>query len=97
MYNGLTDEEVLESRKKYGSNNLSKVKKEGFLKLLINIHFTKKNTVINICQIFQEFLTDLHLSYQIKNKFQGGKNYDKYYIQTDGNKIRGRNQQQRWT
>ena len=36
MYNGLTDEEVLESRKKYGSNNLSKVKKEGFLKLLIN-------------------------------------------------------------
>ena len=36
MYNGLTDEEVLESRKKYGSNELSKVKKEGFFRLLIN-------------------------------------------------------------
>lgn len=36
MYNGLNDAEVLESRKKYGSNELSKVKKEGFLKLLIN-------------------------------------------------------------
>ena len=36
MYNGLTDEEVLESRKKYGSNELSKIKKEGFFKLLIN-------------------------------------------------------------
>ena len=36
MYNGLTDEEVLEHRKKYGSNELSKVKKEGFFRLLIN-------------------------------------------------------------
>ena len=36
MYNGLTDEEVIESRKKYGSNELSKVKKEGFFRLLIN-------------------------------------------------------------
>ena len=36
MYNGLTDEEVLENRKKYGSNELSKVKKEGFFRLLIN-------------------------------------------------------------
>ena len=36
MYNGLTDEEVFENRKKYGSNELSKVKKEGFFRLLIN-------------------------------------------------------------
>jgi len=36
MYNGLTDEEVLENRKKHGSNELSKVKKEGFFRLLIN-------------------------------------------------------------
>ncbi len=36
MYNGLTNEEVIESRRKYGSNELVKVKKEGFLKLLIS-------------------------------------------------------------
>ena len=36
MYNGLTNKEVLESRKNYGSNELNKVKKEGFFKLLIN-------------------------------------------------------------
>lgn len=36
MYNGLNDEEVLESRKKYGSNELNKTKKAGFLTLLIN-------------------------------------------------------------
>lgn len=36
MYNGLTDEEVLENRKKYGSNELNKIKKDGFFKLLIN-------------------------------------------------------------
>ena len=36
MYNGLTDEEVFDSRKKYGSNELVKIKKEGFFKLLIN-------------------------------------------------------------
>ena len=35
MYNGLTLEEVLESRKKYGSNELSKTKKDSFFKLLI--------------------------------------------------------------
>ena len=35
MYNGLTDEEVIESRKKYGSNELIKTKKDGFLKILI--------------------------------------------------------------
>ena len=35
MYNGLTNEEVLENRKKYGSNELGKTKKDGFLKLLI--------------------------------------------------------------
>ena len=35
MYNGLTNEEVLESRKKYGSNELEKTKKDGFFKLLI--------------------------------------------------------------
>lgn len=35
MYNGLTDNEVTESRKKYGSNELSKTKKDSFLKLLI--------------------------------------------------------------
>lgn len=36
MYNGLTDEEVIESRKNNGSNELSKTKKESFLRLLIN-------------------------------------------------------------
>ena len=35
MYGGLNDEEVLESRKKYGSNELNTVKKDSFLKLLI--------------------------------------------------------------
>ena len=36
MYNGLTDEEVIENRKKYGSNELEKSKKDGFFKLLIS-------------------------------------------------------------
>ena len=36
MYNGLNNEEVKLNREKYGSNELSKVKKEGFFKLLIN-------------------------------------------------------------
>jgi len=36
MYNGLTNEEVIESRKKYGSNELSKRKKDSFFKLLIS-------------------------------------------------------------
>lgn len=36
MYNGLTDDEVIENRKKYGSNELSKSKKDGFFKLLIS-------------------------------------------------------------
>ena len=35
MYNGLTLKEVIESRKKYGSNELVKRKKDSFLKLLI--------------------------------------------------------------
>ena len=35
MYNGLKDNEVIENRKKYGSNELKKVKKDGFFKLLI--------------------------------------------------------------
>ena len=35
MYNGLTNNEVLESRKKYGSNELNRTKKDSFLKLLI--------------------------------------------------------------
>ena len=34
--NGLTDVEVEESRKKYGSNELNKTKKDGFFKLLIS-------------------------------------------------------------
>ena len=36
MYNGLKDEEVKISREKYGSNELSKTKKDSFLRLLIN-------------------------------------------------------------
>jgi len=36
MYKGLTDEEVLYNKKKYGSNELVKIKKDSFLKLLIN-------------------------------------------------------------
>ena len=36
MYNGLTDEEVLEKRRVYGSNELLKTKKDSFLKLLIS-------------------------------------------------------------
>ena len=36
MYNGLTNNEVIENRKKYGSNELKKAKKEGFFKLLIS-------------------------------------------------------------
>jgi len=36
MYNGLTDEEVLEKRKTYGSNELLKTKKDSFFKLLIS-------------------------------------------------------------
>jgi len=36
MYNGLTDEQVLENRKKYGSNELEKQKKDSFFAILIN-------------------------------------------------------------
>ena len=36
MYNGLTEEEVLESRKKYGDNELSKKNKDSFFKILIS-------------------------------------------------------------
>ena len=36
MYNGLKDEEVKISREKYGSNELSRTKKDSFLRLLIN-------------------------------------------------------------
>lgn len=36
MYNGLNEEEVKISREKYGSNELSKTKKDSFLRLLIN-------------------------------------------------------------
>lgn len=36
MYNGLTSEEVEESRKKYGSNELCKTKKDSFFKLLLS-------------------------------------------------------------
>ena len=36
MYNGLTNNEVIESRKKYGSNELEPVKKDSFIKILIN-------------------------------------------------------------
>ena len=32
MYNGLTDKEVIENRKKYGSNELKKTKKDSFFK-----------------------------------------------------------------
>ena len=35
MYNGLTEEEVIQSRKKYGSNELNKKKRDSFFKLLI--------------------------------------------------------------
>ena len=35
MYNGLTDNEVIINRKKYGSNELKKTKKDSFFKLLI--------------------------------------------------------------
>ena len=35
MYNGLNDDQVVDSRKKYGSNLLNKTKKDSFLKLLI--------------------------------------------------------------
>ena len=35
MYNGLTDDEVIISRKKNGSNELNRLKKDSFLKLLI--------------------------------------------------------------
>ena len=34
-YNGLSEKEVLESRKKYGTNELSKVKKKTFFKILL--------------------------------------------------------------
>ena len=36
MNNGLTNEQVIENRKKYGSNEFSKLKKETFFKKLIN-------------------------------------------------------------
>lgn len=36
MYNGLTDTEVIENRKKYGSNELGRTKKDSFFKLLIS-------------------------------------------------------------
>ena len=35
MYNGLTEQQVIENRKKYGSNELIQTKKDGFLKILI--------------------------------------------------------------
>ena len=34
-YNGLTDNEILENRKKYGTNEISKNKSNGFLSLLL--------------------------------------------------------------
>ena len=36
MYKGLSNNEVIESRKKYGSNELKKTKKDSFFKLLIS-------------------------------------------------------------
>ena len=36
MYTGLTDNEVVESRKKYGSNSIPRKKRDSFLKLLLN-------------------------------------------------------------
>ena len=35
MYQGLTDKEVIENRRKYGSNELSTTKKDGFFKILL--------------------------------------------------------------
>ena len=35
MYNGLTDEEVIQNRQTYGSNELGRKKKDSFLKLLV--------------------------------------------------------------
>ena len=35
MYTGLTDKEVIENRKKYGSNTIPRKKRESFLRLLI--------------------------------------------------------------
>ena len=35
MYSGLTDEEVIKNRTKYGSNELNKTKKDSFFKLLL--------------------------------------------------------------
>lgn len=35
MYNGLTDEEVIQNRQTYGSNELGRIKKDSFLKLLV--------------------------------------------------------------
>ena len=35
MYTGLTDNEVIESRKKYGSNSIPRKKHESFIKLLL--------------------------------------------------------------
>ena len=36
MYTGLTDKEVIESRKKYGSNNIPRKKHDSFFKLLLS-------------------------------------------------------------
>ena len=36
MYNGLNDDEIIDSRKKYGSNEIKNIKTESFISLLIN-------------------------------------------------------------
>ena len=48
MINGLTNEEVLNSRNKYGSNSLTKTKKENFVKKLF---MTLSDPIIKILLI----------------------------------------------
>ena len=39
LMNGLTDKEVIEKRKKYGSNEISKLKKDSFLSSFFDERF----------------------------------------------------------
>ena len=51
---GLTDKEVIESRKKYGSNTFTKKKQETFFKLLLE---TFSDTIIKILLIALDIKT----------------------------------------
>ena len=45
-YNGLSDEEVIINRKKFGTNELTKVKQKTFFKLLLEYRITIEQEIV---------------------------------------------------